>query len=74
MSQVKSVILADHRPVSLPDPEHIVELCRDAGYNVRGIPLIDESHGVASAWVKYGPGLSVTMGEALTQELGWASP
>jgi hypothetical protein len=68
MSQVKSVILADHRPVSLPDPEHIVELCRDAGYDVRGIPLIDESRGrgVASAWVKYGP--SVTMGEALTQD------
>jgi len=66
MSQVKSVILADDRPANLPLSENIVQLCRDAGYDVRGIPVIDESRGVASAWVRYG--LSVTMGEALTQD------
>jgi len=66
MLQVKSVILADNRPADLPLPENIVQLCRDSGYDVRGIPIIDESRGVASAWVKYG--LSVTMGEALTQD------
>lgn len=66
MLQVKSVILADNIPANLPLPENIVQLCRDAGYDVRGIPVIDESRGVASAWVKYG--LSVTMGEALTQD------
>ena len=66
MSQVKFVILADNSPANLPLPENIVQLCRDAGYDVRGIPIIDESRGVPSAWVKYGP--SVTMGEALTQD------
>jgi hypothetical protein len=67
MSQVKSVILADNRPADLPLPEDIVQLCQDAGYdyNVRGIPIIDQSRGVTSAWVKYG---SVTMAEALTQD------
>jgi serine/threonine protein kinase len=43
-----------------------LQLCRDTGYDVCGIPVIDESRGVATAWVKYG--LSVTMGEALTQD------
>jgi len=68
MSQVKSAILADNRPADLPLPENIVQLCLDAGYDydIRGIPVIDESHGVASAWVKYGP--TVTMSEALTQD------
>src|ERR1700722_4073452 len=66
MSQVKSVILADSRPADLPLPENIVRLCRDAGYDLRGIPVIDESRGVTSAWVKYGE--SVTMDEALTQD------
>ncbi|KAH9973532.1 hypothetical protein BGW80DRAFT_1459014 [Lactifluus volemus] len=65
MSQVKSVILADDRPANLPLPEDIVQLCRDAGYWVRGIPIIDQSRGVISAWVKYG---SVKMGDALTQD------
>jgi hypothetical protein len=68
MSQVKSVILADNRPANLPAPENIVQLCRDAGYDVRGIPIIDESRRAASAWVKYGWSESVTMGEALTQD------
>ena len=66
MSQVKSVILADNRHANLPLPEDIMQLCRDAGYDVRGIPIIDESRGVTSAWVKYGR--EVTMGEALTQD------
>jgi hypothetical protein len=67
MSQVKPVILADCRPVNLPPLDNIVKLCQEAGYDVPGIPLlIDESRGVASAWVKYG--WSVTMGEALTQD------
>ena len=66
MSQVKSAILADNRPANLPLPENIVQLCRNAGYNVRGIPAINGSRGVVSAWVKYGTG--VTMGEALTQD------
>jgi hypothetical protein len=68
MSQIRSIILADNRPANLPLPEDIVKLCRDAGYdyNVRGIPIIDQSRGVTSAWVKYG--LSVTMSEALTQD------
>jgi hypothetical protein len=42
-----------------------VQLCRDVGYWVRGIPIIDQSRGVISAWVKYG---SVKMGEVLTQD------
>ena len=66
MSQVRSIILADNRPADLPLPKNIVRLCRDAGYDLRGIPIIGESCGVTSAWVKYGR--SVTMGEALTQD------
>jgi serine/threonine protein kinase len=67
MSVIKSVILADDRPANLPLSEDIVKLCRDAGYdyNVRGIPIIDQSRGVTSAWVKYG---NVKMSEALTQD------
>ena len=49
MSQVKTVILADSRPADLPLPENIVRLCRDAGYDLRGIPVIDESREVTSA-------------------------
>jgi len=48
----------------MPLPENIVKLCRAAGYDVRGIPLMDESRGVVTAWVKYGP--TVAMSEALT--------
>ena len=70
MSQVRSIILADNRPADLPLPENIVRLCRDAGYDLRGIPIIDEFRGVTSAWVKYGR--SVMMGEAL-YGLGWES-
>ena len=66
MSHVKSIILADHRPANLPLPEKIVQLCREARYHVRGIPIIDKSRGVVSAWVKYDR--SVRMSEALTQD------
>jgi hypothetical protein len=68
MLQVNSVILADDRPADLPTAEDIVQQCRAAGYDVRGIPVIDQSCGVASAWVKYGPLTTVTMGEARTQD------
>jgi len=68
MSQIKLVILTDDRPTDLPLPENIVQLCREAvyDYNIRGIPVIDETSGVASAWVKYGT--TVKMSEALTQD------
>jgi len=69
VSQIESVILADDRPADLPPPKKIVKLCRAAGYDIRGIPLIDESRGVPSAWVKYGP--TVVMSEALTQDWVW---
>jgi hypothetical protein len=59
-------------PPTCPFPKNIVPFCRDAGYDVREIPVIDESRGVTSAWVKYG--LTVTMGEGSHTGLGWASP
>jgi hypothetical protein len=65
MSQVQFVILADERPANLPLPESIMQLCRDAGYDLRGIPLLDD-HGATFAWVKYG--WTVKMSEALTQD------
>ncbi|KAF8270091.1 hypothetical protein EI94DRAFT_1798582 [Lactarius quietus] len=51
MSRVKSVILADNRPANLPLPEDIVQLCRDAAYDVRGIPVLEEFRSVAIAWI-----------------------
>ena len=73
MSHVNFVILADNNPTNLPPPKNIVQLCRDAGCDVRGTRIIDESRGVPSAWVKYDP--SVTIGEALTQDwVQWESP
>jgi hypothetical protein len=69
MSQIELVIDTDNKPVNLLGPEAIVQQCRDANSdsnNLRGVPLVDKSHGAPYAWVKYG--WSTTMGEALTQD------
>ncbi|KAI6139569.1 hypothetical protein BKA82DRAFT_4223110 [Pisolithus tinctorius] len=77
ISPIKLAIDADNKPVNLPGPEAIIQLCRDAARArfsatnsnsnyLRGVPLTYESHGAtACVWVKYGP--TITMGEALTQ-------
>ncbi|KAL0578480.1 hypothetical protein V5O48_003529 [Marasmius crinis-equi] len=69
MVEIKFVILADDRPNNLPPPETIVQLCRAAGHDTRGVPLFDESRGLNLAWVKYGH--TVTMSEAHTQDAVW---
>lgn len=69
MSQIELVIDADNKPDNLLDPKAIVQQCRDANSNsnkLRGVPLVNKSHGAPYAWVKYG--WYTTMGEALTQD------
>ena len=62
---IEPVILAKDMPVTLPQADSIVELCKAAGYEHTGLVIRDESQGVPVAWVKYGN--NVTMGEARTQ-------
>lgn len=68
-ARIELFIDAINKPYNLPDPEGIIQQCRDARSNPansrsnkdRGVPLVDKS-----AWVKYGR--SIDMGEALTQD------
>ena len=69
MSKIELVIDAENKPANLPSPEVIIQQCRRAraaNSNIRGIPLVEESHdSVIHAWVKFG--WIVTMSEAQTQ-------
>ncbi|KAK0220029.1 hypothetical protein IW262DRAFT_1482630 [Armillaria fumosa] len=51
---------------NIPSRETIVAICREAGYECRGIPLRNHPSGPIVAWIKYGA--NVTMAEALTQD------
>jgi hypothetical protein len=62
---IEPVILAKDMPVTLLQPDSIVELCKAGGYEHTSLVIRHESQGVPVAWVKYG--VSVTMGEARTQ-------
>ncbi|KDQ21108.1 hypothetical protein BOTBODRAFT_51104 [Botryobasidium botryosum FD-172 SS1] len=51
---------------NLPSRDDIVTMCKEAGYHRRGIPFRSQPSEAISAWIKYGP--YVTMAEALTQD------
>ena len=59
--------LADDRPDNLPSRDQIVAMCKEAGRNHDGIPFPNHPSGPITAWIKYGP--SVTVAEALTQDM-----
>jgi hypothetical protein len=51
---------------NLPSRETIVAMCKEAGYECRGIPFRNQPSGPIVAWIKYGA--YVEMAEALTQD------